>query len=373
MSKFGQVFYGRGKDGYGILGASPSGRPFVGFVATLCRAVGSPDRPGDIRPFLISKREGDSIVMIRACRGDSDPTGRSTLFFHALVASVDDLSSTNVDAFALSGKEVFLSALPQVVEDVEVSVPTSKVNALPSGELRFPALIASDHPLDVEVRRILGRETLTRNWATYSYRSLDGFDLCVHSSYATPSTFGNHYTFTGERFVPNVDEAPRTSLEATSKIASPLTPLKVSFALNVVLVIVVLVLFATRGNGTKSPHVVVERPATLLNDTAQTLPEPVDVDEDEARKKWENTWRKEWTRNMGAEFEAMLSDANLARVRLPFEKTSVERIPYFKQVLKQPQSDPARQFYDSCRAYVDFIETRFFTSEQKEDNHENNQ
>ena len=75
MSKqlIGQIFYGRDSNGYGVLGVSPAGRPFIGAVAAICRAVGSPDRPGDVRPFLLSKREGAAVLMIRACRGAADP------------------------------------------------------------------------------------------------------------------------------------------------------------------------------------------------------------------------------------------------------------------------------------------------------------
>ena len=143
MTKFGQIFYGRSRDGYGILGASPLGRPYVGFVAALCRAVGSPDRPGGIQPFLISKREGGNVIMIRACRGDADPTGRSTLFFHALVAPVDVLSPANLDAFVLAEKGVFLSTLSKSVDDFEVKLADN--NTFKTGDpVRFDIVLVND-------------------------------------------------------------------------------------------------------------------------------------------------------------------------------------------------------------------------------------
>ena len=252
MSKLGQIFYGRGKDGYGVLGVSPSGRPFSDSVAALCRAVGSPDRPGDVRPFLISKRERGHVIMIRACR-DEDPSGRTTLFFHVLVAKEEELASAGLDAFVLAERGVFVSSLPDgSINDLPFPSSENRSANPCSADVRFPAFIAADHPLDAEVRRALGRETLSRNWATYSYNPLQGFDLCVYSSYGASPTNGNRYSFVDGRFVAaSVSRPTSPTPQSPTHAKDRSLMLKASLLLNAVLVAVLVAVFTLRNGNEK--------------------------------------------------------------------------------------------------------------------------
>lgn len=361
MCKLAQIFYGRSRDGYGILGTSPSGRPFVGFVAQLCRAVGSPDRPGDIRPFLMSKREGSHIIMIRVCRGAADPTGRLTLFFHALVAPLEALSSANLDAFVLAEKGMFLSALPESLEDVEVPASTGKLDSSPSGVLCYPAFISSGHPLDLEVRRTLGRETLSRSWATYSYRSLEGFDLCVHSSYASSPTHGNKYTFENGAFVPEkepivVPPMPQPQKPSCAKSSSGYSfMLKASLFVNVVLVVGLVALFALytgKGNGNQSPQ-------------AQKPTPPPEMTKDAAFAKWGSDWEAEFRHKLWMAFEQRLGKNQ--RI-LDFEKEMAFLDPYYtdyKSGKAMPPTPKTLSVYATLKAYVSFFETEIMITKQE--------
>ena len=377
MTKFGQIFYGRSRDGYGILGASPLGRPYVGFVAALCRAVGSPDRPGGIQPFLISKREGGTVIMIRACRGDADPTGRSTLFFHALVAPVDVLSPANLDAFVLAEKGVFLSTLSKSVDDFEVSVSTGQSGSPPFGELRFPAFVSSNRPLDAEVRRALGRETLTRNWATYSYRPLDGFDLCVHSSYASSPTSGNRYTLENGRFVAIdgpcvVSPTPQPQKLSRAKVSLDSSlMLKASLFVNAILVIgliVVLALYNGKGNDGQPPQ---ERLPSQVDKSDSQKPNS-EMTKKEAFEKWGREWEIDFKRSLCMSFEKCLG--NNRRI-LDFEKEMLLVDLYYEDYKNKKASPPTSQtldIYAALKAYVSFVETEVITRNQERKNDENN-
>ena len=197
MSNLSQIFYGRAPDGYGVLGSSPAGRPFIGAVAALCRAVGSPDRPGDVRPFLLSKREGSAVLMIRACRGAADPTGRATIFFHALIADEASLRAAGLDAFTLANAGVFAESCPSR-EPPDLPFPNAKQREATPIEGRgidMPATISSERPLDELVQQELGEKLLDLNWATFTFNPLLDFDLCVLSSYSPRKGTGTLYAF----------------------------------------------------------------------------------------------------------------------------------------------------------------------------------
>ena len=193
----GQIFYGRAPDGYGVLGSSPAGQPFIGAVAALCRAVGSPDRPGDVRPFLLSKREGAAVLMIRACRGAADPTGRATIFFHALVADEASLRIAGLDAFVLANASVFAESCSSR-EPSDLPFPNARQHEATPTEGRgidMPATISSERPLDDLVRQELGEKSLDLNWASFTFNPLPDFDLSVLSSYSPRKGTGTQYTF----------------------------------------------------------------------------------------------------------------------------------------------------------------------------------
>jgi len=284
-SRLGQIFYGRGPDGYGVLAASPAGRQLLGEVAALCRAVGSPDRPCEVPTFLLGKRDGDSAIMIRACRGAPDPTGRATIFFHALVADAELLRSAGLDAFVLEKVGAFVESCPGR-EPSDLPFPNPRKQAAAPTEpqsLDLPATISSDRPLDALVRRELGTKSLDQNWATFSFNPLPSFDLCVLSSYSPRKGKGTQYAFDGSGLHRLSPETTVSKNNRSNKLVRPNDPRKpslflfLSFAANAVLVLALLVRVGNH----------------QTNNSVQT-PAVVEMAESDAREKWESNWKEEW-------------------------------------------------------------------------------
>lgn len=301
MSKIlGQIFYGRAPDGYGVLGSSPAGRPFIGAVAALCRAVGSPDRPGDVRPFLLSKREDAAVLMIRACRGTADPTGRTTIFFHVLIADEASLRAAGLDAFALANAGVFAESCPSH-EPPDVPFPNTKQHEATPIEGRgidMPATISSERPLYELVRQEVSEKSLDLNWTTFTFNPLPDFDLCVLSSYSPRKGTGTQYAFddaglhrlspeTAQR-KPEKGRPLPTGLHSTQRSSLLLL---FSLAANVVLVLAFLF---HEGNGD--------------GDKPEEKPTGIEMTESDAREKWERKWKSEWEKSLPTASPAMTED-----------------------------------------------------------------
>lgn len=407
MKTLGQIFYGRGPDGYGVLGASPAGRPFVGVVASLCRAVGSPDRPDDIPTFLLGEREGDSAIMVRACRGAADPTGRATIFFHALVADVDSLRSAGLDAFAFADTGTFSSSCsgrePPDLVFPDVQIQTSVQSS--ARMLDLPATISSDQPLDKFVRRELGAESLDRSWATFSYNPLPDFDLCVLSSYSPRSGGGTQYAFDGaglHRLSPEPappktigSSAVPTEKRSSSKSSSPLF---LSLAANAVLVLALLLHVGKHTEGQKADIRTVNEmtesdarakweakwksewkaslpplvPAMTESEAKgkwwmqwkaeweKSLPPPEQpMTEAEALSKWETQWKAEWEKSLRKEFEIAFQHSG-GKWPIVFDNDDSPFVKSIRDAQKEPDDERASarwKLYRSCKACAEFIQT----------------
>lgn len=302
MSKqiLGQIFYGRAPDGYGVLGSSPAGRSFIGAVAAICRAVGSPDRPGDVRPFLLSKREGAAVLMIRACRGAADPTGRATIFFHALVADKASLRTAGLNAFVLENAGVFAESCPSR-EPPDLAFPSAKQHEATPAEGRgidMPATISSERPLDELVRQGLGKKSLDLNWATFTFNPLPDFDLCVLSSYSPRKGTGTQYAFDDaglhRLLLENAQRKPKKGGALPAGRSS--LPLSLSLIANVVLVFAFL-LHDGNGDGGKPKE----------------KPTGIEMTESNAREKWELKWKSEWEKSLPTIPPAMTEDEAKAK------------------------------------------------------------
>lgn len=357
MSNIGQIFYGRAPDGYGVLGASPAGRPFIGAVAALCRAVGSPDRPGDVRPFLLSKREGAVVLMIRACRGPADPTGRATIFFHALIADGAALRVAGLDAFALANDSVFAESCPSR-EPPDLTFPNVKQHeATPAegGGIDLPATISSERPLDELVRQELGTKSLDLNWATFTFNPLSDFDLCVLSSYSPRKGTGTQYAFDNaglHRLSPasvirnNGGEENSSAVQSSMQKSSLL--LLLSFVANAILVLAIIL----RGDGADDVKA-----------------EGKEMTESAARAKWEAKWKSEWEtayrQKLRSSFEKQI--AGYQRV-FDFEKAMLKIDPYYEDYKANKATPPTPQamdLYKTLKIYVSFVEDTIITPQQQ--------
>lgn len=286
-----QIFYGRGIYGYGILGVSPGGRSFASRVEALCGMVGTPGVDYAGEPFLISVPEGDYVVMVCGRRGASDSMGRSTLFFHALVAGKAEMADANADAFSLFEQGLFADEIPAgEIAALSIDVKSAD-NAYPHPEnfvgMTVPCVIRSDKPQFDLVRAAVGDQALELSWATLAFQPMRNFDVIVLPPRASCQRNVNEYDSLG-RIIRSV-ATTRNSKEAVPPHKCPderpfpssgqtvsMTPkgnlsnmFVLSVAINIALAVVCVALLASRRTVTDS-HA---RPATaiVVTNTVKTV------------------------------------------------------------------------------------------------------
>ena len=267
-----QVFYGRGNRGYDILGASSGGQPFASRVESLCGSVGTPGGDYGGEPFLLSVPDGDSVVMICGQRGAPDGMGRSTLFFHALVAPRADLAAADADAFSLFEQGAFADKVPQ--GDVGALCVDARARSTAAGSpMALPAVCRSRTPSLDLVRGALGGRALDCKWATFAFQALPDFDLQVLPPRVQGIRTANEYDESGSLVrsaaaasVPqrrDDDTGGRTSPPRFSPAPSSPVPrapvaeksngvLKLSIAVNIGLVVLCALLLVSRKSSTGS-------------------------------------------------------------------------------------------------------------------------
>ena len=270
-----QIFYGRGIYGYGILGVSPGGSSFASRVEAICGMVGTPGVDYGGEPFLISVPESDHVVMVCGRRGASDSMGRSTLFFHALVAGKAEMADANADAFSLFEQGLFADEIPAgEIAALSIDVKSAD-NAYPHPEnvvgMTVPCVIRSDKPQFDLVRAAVGDQALELSWATLAFQPMRNFDAIVLSPRASCQRNVNEYDASG-RLIRSVT-TPRNAKEAVPPRKCPderpcpssgqtvsVTPkgnlstmFVLSVAFNIVLVVVCAAILATRRAVTDSP------------------------------------------------------------------------------------------------------------------------
>lgn len=198
---FEQIFYGRGERGYGVLGASPGGCSFASRIEALCGAVGTPSGDYGGEPFLISVPEGNRVLLLCGCRGVLDSMGRSTLFFHGLVAEKSAMVHARADAFSLFSQGVFADKMPSGdIVPLRVDVKPSESVGLRRDEAArttLPCVIRSAKPLGDLVRGIVGGRALALSWATFSFQPMRGFDVQVLPPRVSCPQGVNEYDATG--------------------------------------------------------------------------------------------------------------------------------------------------------------------------------
>ena len=263
-----QIFYGRGIYGYGILGVSPGGRSFASRVEALCGMVGTPGVDYGGEPFLISVPESDHVVMVCGRRGASDSMGRSTLFFHALVAGKAEMADANADAFSLFEQGLFADEIPaREIAALSIDLKSAD-NAYPHPEnfvgMTVPCVIRSDKPQFDLVRAAVGDQALALSWATLAFQPMRNFDVIVLPPRASCQRNVNEYDSSG-RIIRSVattrnskeavpphkcpDERPFPSSGQTVSMTpkgNPSAMFVVSVAFNIVLAVVCAALLATR-------------------------------------------------------------------------------------------------------------------------------
>ena len=295
-----QAYFGRGADGYGILGASPGARPFAARVEALCGGVGTPDGTYGGDPILVSQPIGDRIVLLCGRSGPLDSVGRSTLFFHALVATKKDLLAAKADAFSLFDQGAFATKMALGgTEPLQLDVKsgrdgsTSRPDGGRTENASLPCVIRSDKPAHDAVRAFVGARSLDLSWATFSFQALSGFDVQALPHRATiPARFTEYDDFgrlirpasSHPATAPSKSE-PMTFASQNRMAKQPPTQvdskhsatLKLSIVVNVVLAAACVLLFACRKSETP-------KPPSLLEDIQVETNRPAIAMQDEKRK-----------------------------------------------------------------------------------------
>ena len=319
--------------------------------------------------------------MIRACRGAADPTGRATIFFHALIADTASLRAAGLDAFSLAKAGVFAESCPSR-EPPDLPFPDAKQHQVASAEGRgidMPATISAERPLDELVRQELGAKSLDLNWATFTFNPLSDFDLCVLSSYSPRKGTGTQYAFDNSGLHRlSAETAQRKSAtegalssESSFRQKSSL-PLIISLAVNVVLVFAFL--FRAGNSDGGKPE---EKPtgiemtesaarekweAKWKSEWEKSLPPmPSVTTEAKAKEKWEAPWRKEWTQTLRMDFEKAIRDSG-GEWPIHFDNANSPFLPIVRSADTEPEDEKLGQkwrIYRSCKTCFDFIQTHF--------------
>ena len=263
--EFEQLFYGRGPRGYAVLGASPKAAGVSEFVESLCGSVGTPgtDYGGD--PFLLSVPEGASVVMVCGRRGAPDGMGRSTLFFHALVAPKASLAAARTDAFSLFKQGVFADKMPQgEIKALTVRMYAPPQSTAPGSPAAFPVVCRSTVPSLDLAREALGGRSLDYKWATFAFRHLDGFDVQVLPPHVTirQKLSKADETPTSRSSVSSGNSA--SSRQPPTSDSSPSAALKISLLVNLVLAVACGMLLLSRKFGGAEPAESASSPARCI-------------------------------------------------------------------------------------------------------------
>ena len=275
-----QVFFGCGKRGYAILGASHGATRFAARVESVCGAVGTPSGDYNGEPFLLSVPNGDYVIMVCGRPGFTDSMGRTTLFFHALIAGKTTLAAVNVDAFALYGLGMFVDRMPTdgVIAPVTIEPqPCRDTSAMRqqgehAGDVFPPCVIRSDKPVSDLVRIAVGEQVHDLAWATFAFQALDGFIVQVLPPRISVPIGFNEYDAAGQLLhaisprpdVGYVGSAGRSEKHGftpvrprhTSQLSAPgnaSVMFKISLIANLVFLATCFVLLATRKTEQSSP------------------------------------------------------------------------------------------------------------------------
>ena len=280
-----QLFYGRGERGYDVLGASPGGLPFAHRVEALCDGVGTPSVGYAGEPILLSVPEGDRVIMICGHRGISDPMGRDTLFFHALVSSRKDLNTARANAFALFDQGAFGEKMAgPSVDAVQLDFKTIRddgKNGITDGlavGASLPAIVRSGKPEPELVRSALGNRANELAWATFGFSGRDDFDLLVLPAGTAVSSRYSEFDATGRPLmgtrrvtVPSASSLTRSGdSQKKASVGEPVSraagrnnsiAFRLSFAVNVLLAIACAALAG--GRKTQIPVETDEKPKVV--------------------------------------------------------------------------------------------------------------
>ena len=179
-----QAFYGREQTGYRLLASSCP--EFNQRIEQLCAAIGTPDGTSVVEPFFLNYIEGNNRFMIQCCIGNSDDAGRRTLFYHIWVGNHSQLKQSRMGIASLIRNKLFESKLPSgpildvSIEEENYSLPWGNQKLAWNNEKL--AIISNKPELSLLTGTLRG-DIDNISWASFSFHTLDNFDVYVLSEY----------------------------------------------------------------------------------------------------------------------------------------------------------------------------------------------
>ena len=174
-----QIFYGRGENGYAILGSSIPLCGLTDQVLELCQSIGTPgfEREDDNQPFLLQKVCGPNVLMACGRNGEPDSLGRKTLFFHVVAVPFSFAKEKRISAADLYRAGVFSEkCLDGKLSALSLNHVQASAGGSPSGGFELPAVFRCRRAENLELVKLLGGALVDTNWATMSWSVLRGFD-----------------------------------------------------------------------------------------------------------------------------------------------------------------------------------------------------
>lgn len=192
-----QAFYGRGMNGYEILGASFPSCGLTDQVLDLCRSVGTPgfERQGDDKPFLLQKKVGPNVLMACGRNGEVDSLGRKTLFFHVLVIPHSLVLDERVSAYDLFVAGVFSESCKEgSLSEIQIQGIKQSFEECAKSNFCFPSVVLCKRSDNLNVAKLFNRHLVGANWATINWGNVDGFDWCGLEESRSLSSIPGKYT-----------------------------------------------------------------------------------------------------------------------------------------------------------------------------------
>ena len=202
---FDQVFYGRGPQGYAVLG--DSGCPFevVSHTESLCQLHGTPDARSvtSLKPFLFQHFSCGRVYLGCGMLGRKDDLGRSTLFYHVFVGDADEVRRAGLSTRDLFRHGLFVdSQIEQKLEKVDVDVRAWRIEqSVARCSLERPAVVVCESDDSCKVLDLIGGEIAQVNWTSCCWNVSGNFEvLGTPLSYLadTASSNFNIYDDTGK-------------------------------------------------------------------------------------------------------------------------------------------------------------------------------
>ena len=222
-----QIFYGRGPDGYAILGSSVPSCGLTDQVLELCQSVGTPgfEREDDNQPFLLQKVCGANVLMVCGRNGDIDPLGRKTLFFHAVVVPATYAKEQKISAADLYRAGVFSpKCLDGKLSGLVIDGVAGEQSSGSSPRFMFPAVFSCRRANNLALVSLLRGHLVGTNWVTMCWRVMAGFEwVGLDESWNASSVPADYAVYDGEGKLQRAKEdrsrIPESHEEATRSTA----------------------------------------------------------------------------------------------------------------------------------------------------------